>query len=162
MDDMIIFTPINSGSSALEFQVPLFKLDPAYAGQKITVDLFDPGDVSGGNAYMGLQLPGSTSWATATSMTLLGTSLQAGGTTAVASLGNWPNGNAACSACFQTANGGGVIYNGQWIKLQITVPQTFNSGSYWNLVYYVAANVTSADTFAVQVGFNGTPDHLLP
>jgi hypothetical protein len=41
------------------------------------------------------------------------------------------------------------------------VPQTFAAG-YWNLVYDVSPSAVAGDTFSVEVGFNGTPDHLLP
>ncbi|MFI5287697.1 MAG: hypothetical protein ACHQ4F_15460 [Candidatus Dormibacteria bacterium] len=33
---------------------------------------------------------------------------------------------------------------------------------YWNLVCSVTPGTVAGDTFPVQVGFNGTPDHLLP
>ena len=33
---------------------------------------------------------------------------------------------------------------------------------YWNLVYDVSAAATAGDTFGVEVGFDGSPDHLLP
>ncbi|HWW09867.1 MAG TPA: pilus assembly protein TadG-related protein [Candidatus Acidoferrales bacterium] len=169
MSDMTIFTPIKSGASAAQFPVPLFKLDPAYAGQTITFDVFDPGDVGGGSAYMGIQLPNSTSFATATSMTLLGNSLGSGGTASVGYSTSPTGCDGSTSACFQSANsGGGAIYNGQWIQVKIKVPSSFDTSSggttkgYWDMVYSVAANVTAGDTLGFQVGFNGSPDHLLP
>ena len=101
--------------------------------------------------------------ATATSMITPGTGLGAGGTTTVPSLGTWPGSTGGgCSACFQTAAGGGAIYNGQWIQMQIQVPSSFNSSSYWNLVYDVGPNTQAGDTFSVRVGFAGSPDHLVP
>ncbi len=161
MDDMTVFTPVN-GSSATQFSIPLFSLDPvAYAGQTINVDLFDPGDVDGGNAYIGLQAPDGTwtdgeqhhrSW----SASLGGASPPSGGSNVPVA---WPSGGCT-TACFQTANGGGVIYNGQWLQLQMTV--TSSATGYYNLVYNVNAGATAADTFAVEVGFSGSPDHLLP
>jgi hypothetical protein len=72
----------------------------------------------------------------------------------------WPSGGCS-TACYQTAgSGGGAIYNGQWIELQMTV--TSSATGYYNLVYHVASNATAGDTFAVEVGFSGSPDHLLP
>jgi hypothetical protein len=162
MDDMTVFTPVNgNGVSTTQFSIPLFSLDPtSYAGQTINVDLFDPGDVNGGAAYMGLQAPDGT-WATVNSISDLGASLggasppSAGSNVPVA----WPSGGCS-TACFQTADAGGVIYNGQWLQLQMTV--TSSATGYYNLVYNVGANATAADTFAVEVGFSGSPDHLLP
>lgn len=163
MDDMTVFTPVNgNGVSQTQFSIPLFSIDPtAYAGQTIDVDLFDPGDVNGGAAYMGLQAPDGT-WTTVNSITDLGASLagasppSGGGSVPVA----WPSGGCS-TACFQTAtSSGGVIYNGQWLQLQMTV--TSAATGYYNLVYSVGSTATAADTFAVEVGFSGSPDHLLP
>ncbi len=156
MDDMTVYTPVVGTS----FGIPLFQLDPAYAGQTIDVDIFDIGDVGGGDAYVGIQQPDGA-WATATSMADLGDSLGAGGSAAVAQ--NWNGSTTTCTACFQTASGGGqAIYNGQWVQLQIAVPSSMSTWGYWQLEYSVAAGATAGDTFAVQVGFNGTPDRLLP
>lgn len=176
MDDMVVYTPVN-GATATQFSIPLFSIDPtAYAGQTINVDLFDVGDVGGGAAYVGLQEPDGVTWANANSMTNLGASLGGanppGGGSTVPSA--WPSGS--CNACYQTAGAGGgtAIYNGQWIQIQIQIPPTFTapggvacttsgtSNCYWNLVYNVNASATAGDTFAVEVGFSGSPDHLLP
>jgi Flp pilus assembly protein TadG len=166
MGDMTVYTPIESGSASSSFSIPLFQLDPSYASQTIDVYVFDPGDVnyqSGhqGSAYMGIQEPGGT-WAPA-SISSIGNSIGSGGGTGpVASA--WPT--AACGsgeACFQTATASGSIYNGQWLRLQIAVPSTVsNWNAYWNLVYYVSPYAQAGDTFAVQVGFAGSPDRLLP
>lgn len=167
MDDMTVFTPVNGANSPQhQFSIPLFNVDASYAGQTIAIDLFDPGDVNNGPAYVGLQEPDGVTWAPATSMTDLGASLSGasppGGGSTVNSLGTWPGtGGGSCAACFQTANGGGVIYNGQWIQILMQVPQSFTPG-YWTLVYDVSPTATAGDTFGVEVGFNGTPDHLLP
>ena len=62
MDDMTIYTPINAQNAVTEaqFTIPLFSVDPSYAGQTIYVDLFDIGDVGGtvGAAYVSIQAPG--------------------------------------------------------------------------------------------------------
>jgi hypothetical protein len=178
MDDMTVFTPVN-GSTNPQFAIPLFSIDPtAYAGETINVDLFDVGDVGGGAAYVGLREPNGVTWATANSMTDLGADLAGSappsGSANVSSLGTWPAGG-SCSACYQTAgSGGGAIYQGQWVQIQIQVPPSFTgpggvacttsgtSNCYWSLVYDVASNATAGDTFSVEVGFSGSPDHLLP
>jgi hypothetical protein len=164
MDDMTLYTPVN-GATATQFSIPLFNVDASYAGQTLNIDLFDIGDVGGGPAYVGLQEPDGVTWAPETSMSDLGASLggaspPSGGSN-VSSLGTWPGGG-SCSACFQTASsGGGAIYQGQWVQIQMQVPQSFTAG-YWNLVYDVSAAAVAGDTFGVEVSFNGTPDHLLP
>ena len=81
----------------------------------------------------------------------------------------------SCSACYQTAGGGGgAIYQGQWVRFQIQIPASFTgpggvacttsgvSNCYWSLVYDVAPSAVAGDTFSVEVGFGGSPDHLLP
>ena len=161
MDDMTVFTPVN-GATATQFSIPLFSVDPtAYSGQTINVDLFDVGDVGGGAAYVGLQAPDGT-WTTVNSITDLGASL--GGASPPGGGGNvpvaWPSGGCS-TACYQTAGGGGgSIYNGQWIQLQVTVSSA--ASGYYNLVYDVNPAAVAGDTFAVEVGFSGSPDHLLP
>jgi len=177
MDDMVVYTPVK-GATTPQFKIPLFAVDPtAYAGQTINVDLFDIGDVGGGPAYVGLQQPDGTTWATANSVTDLGASLAGAsppsGGGAVPALGTWPgSGGGSCTGCFQTAGGGGgAIYNGQWVQMQIQIPASFTgpggvacgaSNCFWNLVYDVSSSAVAGDTFGVEVGFDGSPDHLLP
>ncbi|MGD1034818.1 MAG: pilus assembly protein TadG-related protein [Candidatus Dormibacteria bacterium] len=168
MGDMTVYTPIETQGSPASFSIPLFKLDPSYANQTIDVDIFDIGDVNfqsghAGAAYVGIQEPGGTTFASAT-MTALGNSLGADGSGNVSPA--WGNGacGGAGSACFQTSTSTGTaLYNGQWVQLQITVPSTVTDWSdYWSLVYYVSPYAEAGDTFSVQVGFNGSPDRLLP
>jgi len=168
MGDMTVYTPVESGSSPLSFSIPLFQLDPSYANQTIDVDIFDIGDVAfqsghAGAAYVGIQEPGGTTFASAT-MTAIGNSLGSEGSATVSPA--WGNGSCggAGSACFQTSTSTGTaLYNGQWVQLQITVPSTVADWSdYWDLVYYVSPYAEAGDTFSVQVGFNGSPDRLLP
>ena len=99
------------GSTAASFSIPLFKLDPSYANQSIDVDIFDIGDVNfqsghAGAAYVGIQEPGGTTFATAT-MTALGDSLDAKATRTVNSA--WGNGacGSAGSACFRPTTSAG-------------------------------------------------------
>jgi Flp pilus assembly protein TadG len=167
MGDMTVYTPIETGTTAASFSIPLFKLDPSYANQTIDVDVFDVGDVAfqsghAGAAYVGIQEPGGT-FATAT-MTAVGDSLGADGSGTVTPA--WGNGSCggAGSACFQTSTSTGTAYyNGQWVQLQITVPSTVSDwNAYWDLDYYVSPYAEAGDTFSVQVGFNGSPDRLLP
>ena len=59
MADLCIYTPISTPSGG-SFQVPLFDLPSEYAGKIISVRVFDPGDVGGGAAYLGIIQPGYT------------------------------------------------------------------------------------------------------
>jgi hypothetical protein len=163
---MTIYTPINAATQS-QFTIPLFSVDPSYAGQTIYVDLFDIGDVGGGAAYVAIQRPGQAAGSYATvasgsSITDVGDSLTSGGTSTVSE--GWSTAEPSTCACFQTAlsGGGTAIYNGQWVQIPLVVPAGLTAGTYWNLVYSVTPGTVAGDTFAVQVGFNGTPDHLLP
>jgi hypothetical protein len=168
MGDMTVYTPIESGSTPSSFSIPLFQLDPSYANQYIDVDIFDIGDITftGGPqyAYVGIQEPGGTTFPANTIITDLGDSYPMQGNAPVGSA--W--GTGACggteTACFMTNNGGaGATFNGQWVQLQIRVPPSLPDwNAYWNLVYYVDQDAQAGDTFAVQVGFAGSPDRLLP
>jgi hypothetical protein len=178
LDDMTVFTPIinPSATNPLTFGIPLFQLDPSYAGTTIDVDVFDPGDVSPGPAYLAIEQPDGT--LAAGTVTDLGNSVGSGGGTGVSGLSSWAGTGQSCSACFESANSGGVIYNGQWLQLEIAVPASLNTLStsptcsgltqaacwakYWTLQYDVAGGVDGDDTFSVQVGYKGTPDRLLP
>lgn len=184
MADMTIYTPIN-GSNATNFSVPLFNLPSEYAGQEITVSAFDPGDVGGGSAYIGILQPGYTSasgtvysqrYATVGTGTGgspavddVGNTLDSGSSTAIAANdGTNPHGYAftANSAIVQTADsGGGAIYNGQWVQFTIQVPTDYNpttsASSYWDLYYQVSSNAYAGDTLAFEVEYLGSPVHLL-
>ncbi|HYA01082.1 MAG TPA: hypothetical protein VEK76_12160 [Candidatus Binatia bacterium] len=201
MDDLTVYTPV-MGSQCQNFEIPLFYLDPSYAGQTITVQLFDLGDVGGGAAYVGVLEPtdvsgtaptcttipsGFAQLASGTSIDDIGTSLYDPGSSylaeANASGSAVDPGGSSSDAVIQTANssGGGSIWNGQWLQLQIQVPQSYNLPSsctttivtpanalqiaqqcYWNLYYSVASNATAGDTFSFTAGFGGSPDRLLP
>ena len=160
MDDMTVYTPIN-GATAQQFSIPLFDLDTSYAGHTINVDIFDIGDVSGGAAYVGIQQPNGQ-MLTGSSLRNLGTSVGEDLHGSVPA--NW-NESPTCPTCFQTESSSGsgtAIYNGQWVRVQIQVPWNYiNTGGYWTLNYLVAASATAGDTFAVQVGAAGSPDHLI-
>jgi hypothetical protein len=158
MDDMTVYTPI-SGATDPSFSIPLFQLDQSYAGRTIDVNIFDVGDVSGGNAYVGIQQPDGTK-ATG-SLRNLGTSVGQGGNGFVQQ--NWNGNLTSCSTCFQTYSvASGNVFNGQWVRVQIRVPSTYtDSTGYWSLEYLVSTTATAGDTFSVQVGSAGSPDHLI-
>ena len=159
MDDMTVYTPIY-GATAPSFTIPLFQLDQSYAGRTINVDIFDIGDVSGGNAYVGIEQPDGT-MATG-SLRNLGTSVGQNGNGTVPKNWNGDTGT-SCTTCFQTySTVNGNAYNGQWVQVQIQVPSTYtDSTGYWSLEYLVGAGATAGDTFSVQVGSAGSPDHLI-
>jgi hypothetical protein len=145
MDDMTIYTPVQGGQCQ-NFEIPIFYLDPAYAGQTITVDLFDVGDVGGGAAFVGF-VPPNAAGGTCTALSSgnfasmpagysiqdMGTSMssdtygsQANASTSVAS-GNPDVGGKVTDAVIQTAasGGGSSLWNGQWLQFEIAVPPSY-------------------------------------
>ena len=185
MADMTFYTPVD-GATASNFDVPLFSLPGEYAGKTITVSAFDPGDVGGGAAYIGILQPSYTNGATFYRVEYATLATGTGGQPAVADVGTTlasgtsaaitpndgtnPDGYpySADSAVVQTAqaSGGTAIYNGNWVQFTIQVPATYNpgsgTGSYWNLYYQVDATAYAGDTLAVEVQYLGSPIHLLP
>jgi hypothetical protein len=184
MADMTIYTPID-GARATSFDVPLFYLPQEYAGKTITVSAFDPGDVGGGNAYIGILQPAYTptsgpaspkEYATLATnsngtpaVNDIGTSLGSGSSTPITvNDGTNPNGYpyTASSAIVETADGSGTaIYNGHWVQFTIVVPPFYNPGApgpntYWNLYYQVAGAAYAGDTLAFEVQYLGSPVHL--
>jgi hypothetical protein len=185
MADMTIYTPID-GAVATSFDVPLFYLPSEYAGKVIQVSAFDPGDVGGGAAYIGILQPAYTptsgpaspkEYATLANNTNgtpavndIGTSLGSGSSAAI-SVNDGTNPNnytfTTNSAIVQTAqaSGGQAIYNGQWVQFNIQVPSNYNPGvagvnTYWNLYYQVAGAAYAGDTLAFEVQYLGSPVHL--
>jgi hypothetical protein len=184
MADMTIYTPID-GTNPLNadgsFFVPLFNLPEEYAGQQVVVRAFDPGDVGGGSAYIGILQPAGVAGAgspleyatLATSggqpdVDDIGTSLSGGTNTPITpndgtNPADYPS--TADSAIVQTAaSDGGAIYNGNWVQFTIQVPSDYapgTSGAYWDLYYQVASAAYAGDTLAFQVQYQGSPVHLL-
>ena len=190
LDDMTIYTPVQGGQCQ-NFEIPIFYLDPAYAGQTITVDLFDVGDVGGGAAFVGF-VPPNAAGGTCTALSAgnfasmpagysiqdMGTSMssdtygsQANASTSAAS-GNPDAGGKVTDAVIQTG-AGSSLWNGQWLQFEIAVPSSYtlpagcatnpdNTDCYWNLAYSVGKTATAGDTFSIFAGFSGTPDRLLP
>jgi hypothetical protein len=184
MADMTIYTPID-GAVATSFDVPLFYLPSEYAGKVVQVSAFDPGDVGGGDAYIGILQPAYTptsgpaspkEYATLANnsngtpaVNDIGTSLGSGSSTPITvNDGTNPNNYTFTtnSAIVQTATGTGTaIYNGQWVQFNIQIPSNYNPGAagvntYWNLYYQVAGAAYAGDTLAFEVQYLGSPVHL--
>jgi hypothetical protein len=149
MDDMTIYTPVQ-GSTCQNFEIPIFYLDPAYAGQNITVDLFDIGDVGGAAAFVGFVPPNANggtcttvptgAWAQmppGTSIEDLGTSIVGAGANESNADGDTTAGNPDTGSLaspldnvIQTAakigNNEASLWNGQWLQFTIAVPPGYS------------------------------------
>jgi hypothetical protein len=116
INDMSIFTNEPDGNAT----VWLAEILPVHAGKKLALRFFDPGE-SAPPATMTVQTPSG----------------------ATASNCSWTsdNGASGTSCVITTANGGGAIFNGDWIDMIIDIPDNYtctqtangNSGCYWKM-----------------------------
>jgi hypothetical protein len=178
-DDMAVYTPVAVAAGG-HFDVPMFKVPPDYAGQTVTLDIYDPGDISGGGsvdlfvldntgAVLTVSAPNAIRvWDVGTTRTNSG---PAAACTGGGGLTNPPVPCLAQTGQPQTAtvratSSGSLNYNGHWIRFEVPVPGTYNPGAnpnnwWWSLRYQITTNVTSTDTLTFAVGLKGNPAHLL-
>jgi hypothetical protein len=158
-DDMAYYTPITGGS----FAMPVFALTPDYAGRTISVDVFDPGDVSGSGtvdmSILGPSLTGQgcgTTVATPTppqTVTVLDFGIaRASPSPALIS--------SPATATFRATTNGNHPYNGHWVEMRIPVPSGYSPGT-WCLQYTISTGGISSDTLTLAVGLEGNPAHLI-
>jgi len=172
LDDMSIFTPISiSGSGS--FQVPIFQLTSDYAGQTISVDVWDPGDVGGtGNVYLGFIDPTTNALVVepaggppAVVWDLFGQRSNYG-TGAATQVGSYAN---PAPVEQQVVIAGANQYNAQWVHFDLPIPSTYNpvncavtpANCWWKLQYRATGSVTAADTITITLNLKGNPAHLL-
>lgn len=154
------YTPI----AGQTFKLPLFQLPPYYAGKTVTVDIWDPGDISGaGNVYIDLIDPVTNAIATsATGVKIYDLGVQRSNAgTLVSAPGN-------TQATILATSNNTVYYNGHWLHFEVPVSSTWNPGNnpanwWWSLQYRTSLSPGSVaiDTVTVAVGMKGNPAHLL-
>ncbi len=143
----------NQPSSSPRFK--LAKVPPGYAGRKLTVSLFDPGEAAG-NAYVSFKGE-ITSWPCTYTVRRA-----AGGVSGPFT----PSGTFGGSRCWvQSASGGGSLWNGDWLDFTFDVPNDYDcdfqaGGCWWEVQYnYSAPGVHDRTTWEVNV--KGTPVRLV-
>ena len=159
-NDMSWYTPIATQT----FKLPLFQLPPYYAGKTVTVDIWDPGDISGaGNVYIDIIDPVTNAIATsATGVKIYDLGVQRSNAgTLISAPGN-------TQATVLATSNNTVYYNGHWLHFEIPVASTWNPGNnpanwWWSLQYRtnLANGSVAIDTVTVAVGMKGNPAHLL-
>jgi hypothetical protein len=176
-DDMAVYTPIAIPAGG-HFDVPIFKVPPDYAGQTITLDVFDPGDISGGG-NVDLYVLDNTGtivvsaspvnvWDLGVTRTNVGPPVACTGT---GGLSNPPTPclaqtGAPNTATIRATTGGATNFNGHWLRFEVPIPVGYNPGLnpnnwWWSLRYQISTNVTATDTVTFAVGLKGNPAHLL-
>lgn len=170
LDDITIYTPIIPGPGISGFTMPLVSIPPEYAGHSFSLFIFDPGDVGCSkpnqcsNVISVLRPNGAGT--TAIADTTLG--VFAGGPDESGAFGQVvPPGKASIDTQNPAANPSN-IYNGRWIRYDISVPRDYATADvtpsdastwFWSLSYTTA--LPAGDTITANLGFSGAPVHLV-
>jgi Putative Tad-like Flp pilus-assembly len=168
LDDVTLYTPLKSGA----FSMPLVSIPPEYAGHNFSLYIYDPGDVACCSNILSVTQPVNNGTAQAAATTTDGIWSGQHGQGTSAQPASWTQQVVAGNAAIQTLNGSGSnIYNGYWIRFDISVPADYASGAtpdidsanpstwFWNLNYQTQA--TSSDTITANLGFAGAPVHIV-
>lgn len=162
-DDLCYYTPISvPGGGA--FTIPLFQVPPDYAGKVVSVQIYDPGDLSSaGNVTINILDPSggpvSASPPQQIRMYDLGPSRNVNPLPA-------PFATPSTVSFVATSNGT-VLYNGHWVEIDFPIPASYAppasdpSKWWWNLQYVTSNNTTAVDTVTVAISYRGNPAHLL-
>ena len=178
-DDMAIYSPIQIAAGG-HFDLPIFKIPPDYAGQTVTIDVFDPGDISGGGNVDLLVMDNTNTQVTVLAPKVInvwdvGTSRQnVGPGVACTGTGGLTNPPVPClaqtglpqNAQIRATTGSATNFNGHWVRFEVPVSPAYAPGNnpanwWWTLRYQISTNVTATDTVTFAVGLKGNPAHLL-
>jgi hypothetical protein len=171
-NDTTVYTPVVGGT----FSVPVLSVPPDYAGQTITFDIFDPGDLSvGSNLTLSILTPTGAIASAAAPFQVkiydLGTQRSNLESATVCALAD-PISNPPClaasgaNATIVSTSGGTKYFNGHWLHFLLPIPASYAPGpdpnNWWyKLQYTTAAGTTANDTFSMAVGFKGNPAHVV-
>jgi hypothetical protein len=164
-DDMCIYTPISSNAGG-SFSIPEFAVPPDYAGQTITIDIYDPGDISGGGSVDLYILDPSGAVTTPTPPNVVAVyDLGVSRSTSPGTVVSPPLSNPT-QAFVEATTSGTLHFNGHWVHFEVPIPATYSPGAnpnnwYWYLRYNTSAAVTATDTVTIAIGLKGNPAHLL-
>ncbi len=178
-DDMAVYTPVAVAAGG-HFDVPMFKVPPDYAGQTVTLDVYDPGDISGGGSVDLFILDNTGAVVTVASPKVIRvwdvglTRTNSGPGVPCTGTGGLTNPPVPClaqtgqpqTATVRATTGGSTNFNGHWVRFEVPIPGTYNPGTnpnnwWWSLRYQITTGVTSTDTLTFAVGLKGNPAHLL-
>jgi hypothetical protein len=163
MSDMGIYTPVNLPAAGT-FNVPLFQLPPDYAGKTVSVDIFDPGDMSGsGTMTLGISDPSGV------------IANLSPGSANMYNLGNrranYPGGatlvsSSAIPRVVVNNGAGSAPFDNYWLHFDLPIPTSYNPGAnpanwWWGLQYGTSGSVTGNDTITVAVSLKGNPAHIV-
>jgi len=123
----------SGGGSA---QLYLASLSSVWAGHTIVLDVFDPGDATGGNVDLQLLAPPSGAPA---SPPTGGDALPCNYSAPSPIRGEVPTdlSSSTCEIQVKSSNRGMAIYNGEWLRISLAVPLTYSCSTdcWWTLRY---------------------------
>jgi len=146
----------------------------------ITLDVYDPGDISGGGNVDLFVLDNTGSVVSVTAPAAIRiwdiglTRTNVGPPTPCTGSGGLTNPPTPCVvstgspqvATVRATSGGTTNYNGHWLRFEVPIPAAYAPGAnpnnwWWSLRYQISTNVTATDTITVAIGLKGNPAHLL-
>jgi len=155
----------NGGSQTTEY--PLGIISSTYAGRTLDVSLYDPGDLLGNTNGVSIygavpSITGVTDPCTATSTDLTNAGFDP---TINGANFNFPNNERTTMfnnniPALQPSYKNDLLYNGQWVTEQVTLPATYPGGA-WTLCAQ-APQTNDSDVLAIRVLAEGqSPVHLV-
>lgn len=154
--DMVFKTPISGGT----FTMPLFQVPPDYAGETVTIDIFDPGDISGvGDVTMSIVDPSGVVATNPAGIKIYDMGVDRS-TPPGTLISTQPD---LTKASFVSTLAGTRCYNGHWIHIDLPIPASYSPGPswWWQLQYQTGVATTADDTVTIAVSLKGSPVHLL-
>jgi len=163
--DMTLYTPIDASSGA--FQIYAFRIAPDYAGQTVTIDIYDTGDITAGTLDLYLVDPSGVVARPTAPATVAVNNLGSSRST-LPGPGNVvsPPLSDPTQAFAEPTTGGTKHFDGMWLHFEVPIPTNYNPGSnpnnwWWSMKYLITPAGTATDTFAIAIGLKGNPAHLL-
>ncbi len=126
----------------------LAEVDDIYRGKTFVVELYDPGDAPGGGTVQIKDPNGNTYPSCAMS------TRPSGGST-------WTSQGVQTPCEFFAQNSGSANYNGDWVKLEMDLSDTYTCAACWWKVNYVFAGGVN-DTTTWRAYVVGAPVHVIP
>ena len=164
-DDMCIYTTISVPAGG-SLTIPEVSVPPDDAGQTVTIDSCDPGDISGGgNVDLYILEPSGAVARPIPPATVAVYNLGTSRSTSPGTLVTPPLADPT-QAFVEATTGGTSHFNGNWVHFEVPIPTNYNPGNnpnnwYWSVKYVISAGVTATDTITVAIGLKGNPAHLL-
>ena len=159
LNDMSIWTA-QPGTTAAFY---LANIGQQYAGHTLVVDLYDPGDGSGPDAFtMRFVPPPSGLGVVPTGTGSIGCNYNATPSTTFGPA--TPDTSSNCQITTKNAGSGSGVYNGDWLRVKISLPSTYTCSTdcWWWIKYTLGTgSSTPTDRTTWVVNVLGDPVHLI-